>query len=878
MNTAVKLPAAGRGVVEALARRIADGPHERRPVLLRAAPVWDGPETITIGGNGDTIDVTVRPAATVMAVLDLVDRYDGDGLLIVPTDITESELGETLRAQIHAQRIESIDPWDAIRANAKAEHVDRRLRDRDDRWIAEQLLVYGSEPWKRRTPPRVLAREDVLRRLLGLHLHGDPEAVVDVASMLTWSQVPASLEQWHGLDPELRGHLAGALREVAGQSAAIVTTLADIGEGHDAPAIAVAAEALLSIEDGSTLDRFKQQYFGHHHPEPAALRRFAEAGLAHLQRLGETRPKTAAAAYRRAEELLVIFKAEAAIAESDLFAAGFDARLDTFATALQSAIGKPERAPKAEDAFKRLKEHQLAADRADSIEPAHAALRLLRWLSTDLPEQLPVAGWVDWQIREGGWVDSARAQVRVAETADRPRLGHAYRKVLDKTGERRTHADRRFAARLAAWRYGETEQMLLAENLQERIMRPLADAKGPESAPLLVICDGMSAADATAVGADIIAEGSWVEIGRHDTGREGALATVPSSTVYSRASLLSGRLVSGGQDTERRGFAELWKTRKTAVFHKGDLRAAQTGQIPEALQTALDDRSVVIAVVLNTIDDALDKDDLISRPVWRLAGIDYLRPLLAAASRAARPVVLCSDHGHIRERDNAKSTATGESVRWRSGGEARDGEIVLTGPRVLEGERIVAAVDERIRYRTRKAGYHGGASLAEMVIPVQVYAPSPKARAGHWVVYESTTVHQPEWWNHPVRVTEPQTKPKRGKEPAPAAAPLFEEATLGRRVCESETYRAHVKGVRRIPDPAAVTAIIDAAQAAGGVLASAQVGRIAEKPAASVAGYVSQLQRALNIDGTQVLSRQDDGASVRIDLELLRQQFLGGRR
>jgi hypothetical protein len=101
---------------------------------------------------------------------------------------------------------------------------------------------------------------------------------------------------------------------------------------------------------------------------------------------------------------------------------------------------------------------------------------------------------------------------------------------------------------------------------------------------------------------------------------------------------------------------------------------------------------------------------------------------------------------------------------------------------------------------------------------------------------------------------------------------------LGVAVCRSDAYLKQVKGLRRVPDPEAVGAIIDAAEKAGGLLTVAAISRITGKPAANISGYVSQLQRVLNVDGTQVLAKVDDGNGIRIDLDLLRQQFLGGNR
>jgi hypothetical protein len=871
----ISLPRASRGVIQAVARELIDNDREPRAVLVRAAPVWDGEDTITVGDDGTAVTVAIRPAATVLEVLDLLEA-PGDGLLIIPTALSEADLGPSLRSQVAFNKIKSIDPWEGIRDASRADRIDQRLRGKDSRWIADQLLMYGDELWKRRSqPPRILTRSDVLRRILGIRLHGNPDEVIDVATMLSWSQQATNLAKWRELPSELRTHLSEALREVAGRAAAIVTALADSGEGHDTLAVAIVATALGTTAEKAAipLARFEQRYFGNDHPDPEALQKFADAGRAHLFRVSDDDPETATAVYRRAETILGELGGGDIIAESEWFTAGFDHRLTAFAAVVRKAVGKPEKLDKAEQAREQLKKHQLAGNHSGHIQVATDAIRLLRWLAGPEPEAVTVSEWVDWQIREGGWVDAACARVRVADTERYPPLRQAYQSVIAHVRDRRSTADRRFAERLREWRAGQTDRLLLAENLQERIMRPLAGAKDREAAPLLIVCDGMSAADATAIGADIAASGGWVEVGRNPESREGALATLPSSTVYSRASLLSGRLICGGQDVERQGLAAFWGRRDTKLFHKGDLRTVQAGRIPDELQYALAERRTIVAVVLNTIDDALDKDDLVSRPAWSVSSIDYLAPLLEAASRASRPVVICSDHGHIRESgDSVKSDTAGESARWRVGTRPVEGEIEVSGPRVLIDDRLIAAVDENIRYRPKKAGYHGGASLAEMVIPVQIYVPSAKARAEHWVVYESATDHEPIWWNN--RIPAPTAPPK----PAEAAATLFTDSTLGQRLSESETYRAQVTGARRPPNPNQVAAIIDAAQAAGGVLASAHVARLAQRPTTSIGGYITNLQRILNLDGTQVLSKQDNGASVRFNLGLMAEQFLGGRQ
>jgi len=135
----------------------------------------------------------------------------------------------------------------------------------------------------------------------------------------------------------------------------------------------------------------------------------------------------------------------------------------------------------------------------------------------------------------------------------------------------------------------------------------------------------------------------------------------------------------------------------------------------------------VVAVVLNTIDDALDKGK--QGPAhWTMDDVTYLRPVLDETRRAGRPVILTADHGHVLswhslDKGDNPPPVTAGSARYRTGTPGA-GEITVRGPRVLlpgqetgGGGEVVAAVDEKIHYTPRRAGYHGGASLAEVVIP-----------------------------------------------------------------------------------------------------------------------------------------------------------------
>ena len=102
-----------------------------------------------------------------------------------------------------------------------------------------------------------------------------------------------------------------------------------------------------------------------------------------------------------------------------------------------------------------------------------------------------------------------------------------------------------------------------------------------------------------------------------------------------------------------------------------------------------------------------------STPPAATAGRSCWSPTTATCSTGAAPAAVAADGV--------------ESARWRTG-EPRDGEIALTGPRVLlGGGRVVVPWREEIRYTRRRAGYHGGASLAEMAVPVLVLTPAPES-------------------------------------------------------------------------------------------------------------------------------------------------------
>jgi hypothetical protein len=403
----------------------------------------------------------------------------------------------------------------------------------------------------------------------------------------------------------------------------------------------------------------------------------------------------------------------------------------------------------------------------------------------------------------------------------------------------------------------------------------------------------MSAAVACAVAEDIAAQRIWDETGRHADGREGAVSVLPSATMFSRCSLLCGRLRAGGQAEEKTGFAAFWHGRQTALLHKADLPAGPGARLSPAVYSALAEPSTVVGVVLNTIDDSLRDGKEGDCPAWRLDDITHLRGLLDAAAGAGRPVVLTSDHGHVYDHPDGIRPAAAESARYRKGTPG-EGEVLISGPRVLSGGgSVVLPWDERIRYSARKAGYHGGASLAEVVVPVLVFVPAGAPIPKGWARYGTPSLHEPGWWGPATSPADagtgstapvqPVARIRRGSGKPPAGAgTLFTDAdipapvSLGARVIGSPLYGAQRTFVRKAPADAEVAAVIDALGQAGGKLPVTSLARVVGQPSFRISGYLAQIGRLLNVDGYPVVTVTDEGRTAELNVALLREQFLDG--
>lgn len=932
----------------------------RRVVLLRSALQWDGPaEPTWAEGRRAGVAVAPSPLAVHELVLDhLAGRRPGPAVLVVLTDREQHELDPAILARVHKVRIDTVDSWDVVREAFGARQIDPRLKD--DNWAAEALLD-ATPPTTGGWPPVPggwLSRQHALtalgqRRLRlgrydaesGTRRAGDDR--LDAQTLLHWSTRPGAPERLLGLRGPERAGLTAFLGEEdqAGLAGRALLALVDAGRGADAAAFGLVCAALWQHAEpapGTYQARGRaERYFGDQPPAAGeqldalvtVFGRSAEEYVTTLLAAGhrngggdadqarEAR-RTTGTVLDRAAVLARQFGAEAAVAASPVLRGGLDARF----TAVGQALAAGDTAAVA-DAVRRLADHRLATEPEESvrIERARMGQRLARWLATDPPADAPtVADAIRRHVAETGWADLALEHIEAGGDPD-PALKAAYDTLGARVRDRRRQIDASFARSLAAWTEAGTQPggMLTVETFLDRVIGPVV-RRAEQRRVLLLVLDGMSAAIANELGEEL--RRSWAEFDPLPESaplRRAMAAALPTVTAVSRTSLFGGTLMKGTQADEKRLFPalKLWGGAPAAVFHKDDLRTETAGDtFGPALTEALTDGRTHVAVVLNAIDDRLAKEQKLGDGAWRVGDVPGLRDVLRVAAAQGMAVIVTSDHGHVVDRHGTKAEAAAEpaSARHRlpGGGPLAEREIALSGPRVVwpePGASIVALWDADSRYTALKAGYHGGASLAEFTIPVLAFLPFGAEPPKGW---RELGDQRPTWWapeeagrplpgertaqtagSTPAAAQQKATAKPRKKQPGLGTLPdaLFDVAltaggddalltpsvvsrteALVTALLASETYQAQLGGLARKPQQEQVRKALAALLDAGGTLPVTALAQRAGMPTTRGDGFAAVLRQLLNYDGVQVLETLPDGRTLRLHEALLREQFALG--
>ncbi|WP_433533779.1 BREX-2 system phosphatase PglZ [Micromonospora sp. CA-249363] len=865
-------------------------------MVIRAEPAWPHDPTVLLP---DGRPVRVVPCVSPLAVWEHLAADRGEEVLVLLTDVPESVLHHGVRSRIFRQHVITVQSWDLV-VDAFGAHLPDAALEREV-WAGEALLDAMPPGGWPRLATSVLTRDVALRHLAAARLHVYHQGIgpddLDVTALLRWSAEPGAVDAYGLLRESERIGLSQWLLEQFGRPAKALFALVDAGNGTEALPLGLVCDALWTTEGAEAVRAQGRidQYFGNLNDD-ATLRAFADAAVQVVTAL-LTAPSAAVrreghAILDRAEDLLTQFSAVSSAGHSPLLRTGFTHRLGAAADALLAGL-RDAATQGLDAAVAHLAEHWLAEAEAERVRRARMAQRLVRWLGTTVQPPQSVADGVDRHIAEWGWVDQALNHVWAGEETHAG-LQRAYREIHQLAQQRRRDLDRAFASRLAAWATagpGSDGDLLTIENFLPRVVDPLIRAGRPL---LLVVLDGMSAAVAVQL-ADQLAP-HWVEYdplaGSGAARRRGIVAALPTLTAVSRTSLFAGALRSGNQDLERRLFREGRWGRDSRIFHKGPARGGAGEVVAVELSDALASAAPVVAAVINTVDDSLDRGREGDEAGWQLNDLGFLRSLLDQARSTGRAVIITSDHGHVLERGGQHlKTPDAASARHRTGsGPIGPGEVELMGPRVVaDGNRIIALWDPLLRHRPSRAGYHGGASLAEVTIPLLAYLlPNVTDPPKGWAPIEERI---PEWWQENPAMAEPRAaalaastpKSRRKTSAAVSADALFDvpvaatappaASDLVAALLDTELFEAqHSLTPRRVElkkVEAALRALVDGK----GVLPVAVLAQKAGEAPVRAVGFATTLQRIFNVDNYPVLSLTDNARTVRLDVRLLREQF-----
>ncbi|MCX5036865.1 MULTISPECIES: BREX-2 system phosphatase PglZ [Streptomyces] len=904
-------PVVGRRAIEVLLQAELPRAADRRLVLVDAAYEARGQETeFGLRIDGRTHWVRVSDQDSVLGITDAWQRHraeakpDRTDVLVVTGQVPADQLGWDLRAHAVRHHPLAVDRADIVKQLFGAADLDTRMAG--ERWLIDALLE--AEPvdgWPR--AGAVLTRDRAVRALIAARLGiGDTTSDtldLDADTLFVWSRNAAGPARYAALSPAEQEGIGAWLATTVGFAAPTLLALAADGRGTDALPLGALASAALSSTAAEAAGFALGTLFGSALASFDALRPFANAATGVLSRwiaqAEGSGPQRGAARDRvldvldRADRLAAEARLSPLIGADRLLPSGYRARLG----ALASVLDGP--AAPAETALRKLTEHQLSGLYAESTDTARTAVRLVRWMRAPLPEVESVAQGVRTHLASSGWADLAVGVLAEGETSRDPAVADAYQRLIGAVRARRTGLDEAFARKLTRWTETACQQApggaLLIEDVLAQAAAPLARDGGR---PLILVLDGMSADVAVQLAGELDRR-VWTEVvpkPREGTrpARQAAVSMLPSVTRTSRTSLLCGQAAEGGQDRERSGFTTFWKKRHRGahLFHKGGFEGPPGHRLaPELLQAlATDD---IVAVVVNTIDDALGDGREGARGRWSLDDVAKLPDLLNAARDYGRPVLLVSDHGHVLDRTPRgwqQPPAEGvEGARWRTGTPG-DGEIAVAGPRVrTPGGRAVLPWREDLRYIARQAGYHGGASLAEVTVPVLTLVPSADQIPAGWTLLPVEDI-TPDWWRgsdeHPPVESEPDAGAAEGRtrrhKPELQSEGIFAvpgQGSLGEQTVQSAPYKAQREFVRLAPADKAVAAVLDALLTTGGKLSPGAVAAAAQaatgKSQRNPERFATVLERLLNIDGYPVLQLVESGRTVQLDKALLAQQFLG---
>lgn len=893
-------PSMASALTPAVIRQHVRAMHARLPdahiIGIQTSDMWTGPSTLDVDGR----EVEVIPVISPLQVRELMeDRGQSGTPLVLLTSLTAQELGLDVVSRLAGRQLMTPDAWALVIDAFKARDLDPRLLKH--RWMATVLLesmpIAGYPPVPAGVLDSETARALVLEGRLGLHV-SRPDAL----ALLEWLTATGNIDRFQMLPDEIRAGVRMWIGESAGPAGLAMLDATRFVPSGDIVALGLVCRSLFNADEGrphpesrEAVIRFEPFIGG----RPLSARDGAvwgDAALALIRQRGrderQVRPWL-----DRADVLLGELGAEGAAWRSDVSPRGFEQRCERCAEAIDAALTSLslDSSLRAGVPLQLARDHSFARTEAhrDRVDRLAMALRLVRWLSVD-DGQAPAgfASAARRYLREDAFADWARTALKGGDPS--ALVSAVVSRVQAAARERREAHEAQFAELFANWlEAGSTSSVLVTERVLTEIVAPAAHA-----APVfLLVVDGMSAGTFYELAESALEDG-WLPVVTGDRSMPELIVTpMPSVTEYCRASLFTGAPARGGAADEASAFAEhpqlLGDSRPgkpPILFHKAALGAGG-GALSEAVRAEIEspDRRVV-GMVINAVDDHLLKADQV-RSRWTLPNVPALRAGLHAARVGGRFVVLTSDHGHVLETGSA-SLEGGDADRWRPAiSEVRSGERRFRGPRVLtDTHECIAAVSESVRYRSKKNGYHGGATAQEVIVPVAVLAPAEPLSEG----WREAGLQRPTWWEEATTAVEAATgttsvhtvpKPQAMSRASPAPPPLLriseqaESSSPARPSLIEELLASPVFHTQRMQHPrlqlddTRVRAILEYLAGRGGRSTRAALAAQLGLPLFRIGGQLTVLRTLLNVDAYAVLSIDEGSDTVDLNLDLLRTQF-----
>jgi hypothetical protein len=875
------------GVIRAQIRAIRDKAPHARAFGIFTHGRWSGKSPQSDGEHCIAVYQCDSPLQMRLALQEVPAEATAT-VLITPLD--QSKISDDILMRLAHRRLHSLNSWEIVRQLFQARHLDPRVTRHA--FLADLLLEHLGT---RSFPPvagGLVDAETIWSILLEerLGLSGPRPDLVEILRATVESDLA---NRWRQSSEEFRTAATQWIGQHGGDSTMAMLSCAAEEHGEKALAIGLVMGVLFDEGVGHELDKAAgrlETFVGVDNLPVEDARRWRDAASDCLARLDRPQQRQC---LDDAEEILRTIGADQHAWRSTELDSGLEQRLARLGQAFGAHITNRAKtvSQELEGVYHAVRTHHRARRTDRRMVRAEMALRLSRWLAEREAEPKEIPTTLEESAKrfaaDGALVDWARQALRGGEANQE--LSASYTKLVERATELRETENRQFASLLVEQTVDAPGHgtIIPVEHIVEQVV-----AKAAEHAPVLVLLlDGMSCAVFRELAGDV-KEHDWIEVGfSGKQQRPVGLAALPSVTAVCRTSLFTGSLRRGQASNEVKGFASHPALQQLSspglaprLFHKASLEGAEDSSLAGEVRKAIAEKKQrVVGIVVNAVDDYLDKGDQID-VAWTIQQIRVLEPILAEAKKAGRIVILLSDHGHVCERQTELRDGD-DAIRWRPAqGSVGEGELEITSPRVVgpEGGRIIVPWTEKLRYGTKKNGYHGGATPQEMLIPIGLFSGDIQLPDG----LDELPVDLPAWWTEPAgpgidrrAVPRLSTKPKKPvaptlfdpetEAPTPSARPEWVKGLLASEVL---TRQKQMAGRARVTDDQIESVVMSLANR-GGTMTGAALASAMGLTAHRLSGMLAVMQRILNVEGYPILDRQEASDTVVLNIQLLKKQF-----